>query len=202
MQPSHSIFNRFAKDVAIPLVLSTLAVGAFCALAFLIANVVVDGIMAFSQSGQARLGRMSSAAVETLVGDLRESVLRKFLVAGLIAWLASLAWYLSLFLRPIWRAGEASSRRFLWWSFLSVVIFFVLLSFLATLIPAIAMSVGATVATDTDSTRFFGMTAFGTAGSGLAYWIATLIGTPAYARPAVLFGSLLVGSGGSKKGGE
>lgn len=202
MQPGFSLPMRFLKDFIIPLGWSVLMVGVFCGLCFLFSNMAVDGIMAFSQSGQARLNRVSSAAAETLVIELRETVQRRFYLAALVALVAALLWYLSLLLRPMWRAGEARGRRLLWWGLLSLVTFLVALSFLLTLIPAIALALNDTLASDASSGVFFGVTAFGTAGAGLAYWLATLIGTPGYARPAVLFGSLLVGSAGTKKGGE
>lgn len=202
MQPGFSLPQRVLKDLVLPLGWSVLIIGAFCGLGILFSDIAVNGIMAFSEGGQVRLNRLSSTAVETLVGDLRETVQRRFYMAGLVALIAALIWYVSLFLLPIWRAGQARGRRFFWWGLQSIVSVIIGSLSLITQIPQFALAFGDTFASDASGSLFFSVAAFGTLGAGIAYWLATLIGTPGYARSAVPFGSLFVASARTQEGGE
>lgn len=196
MQTEKSLAERFLADMIVPLFWTIVFLLLFIGASFGFTTLVVNGISAFSEALQDRLSTMGADRVSKMVDGLRETIQYRFNLAAIVAFLAALLWYAYLFLFPAWRPGQSRGRRIIWAGFLSIAVVIVALTFLATAIPAIAQSFNDNLQRTSSAGVFFGATAFGTIGIGIAYWLATLIGTPAYARAAVLGGSLVTGNGG------
>lgn len=183
--------QKLPTDIALPSLISLAASVVFVGLGWLLITVFISGVDALSELGKNMVRDADTEYVDSVIGQLQDSLLRRLIIGATIAFVAAFFWYLLLWIKPIARVGEARARRGVWFGLLNVVILGFAALFILPLLPMVASMLGDTFAARAGVPVYIVSGIGGVAGITFAFWLATAAGTPKYARTAVPGASIL-----------